>query len=175
MADTSWCSCGNSGGRLPCASCPATSWLPLCPLGLETGAFPLVASVHPPLGLVSAGVGGAVRGGFVPASRGRKGKSCLRLVPVESDWQASLPARCMQGMRLSRIGVKEKQLMSAQEMKRQCAVFAAPPRAFANTFSSFFLASYVHMSARGAPRRAAIGSRSRSRSRSQLRDVRVQL
>ena len=81
----------------------------------------------------------------------------------------------MQGMRLSRIGVKEKQLMSAQEMKRQCAVFAAPPRAFANTFSSFFLASYVHMSARGAPRRAAIGSRSRSRSRSQLRDVRVQL
>ena len=62
-----------------------------------------------------------------------------------------------------------------QEMKRQCAVFAAPPRAFANTFSSFFLASYVHMSARGAPRRAAIGSRSRSRSRSQLRDVRVQL
>ena len=56
----------------------------------------------------------------------------------------------MQGMRLSRIGFKEKQLLSAQEMKRQCVVSAAPPRAFANTFSPFLFASYVHMSA-GTP------------------------
>ena len=64
----------------------------------------------------------------------------------------------------------------------------APPRAFGNTFSSFFCFICTH-ECRGAPRRAAIGSRSRSRSRSRppaasqppaarrgkLRDVRVQL